>query len=129
MPIELPEDGTSKKVLVVDDEPEMARAIRRVLKNKGINVETAGDGFLAGACLESSPPDLVTLDINMPGLDGYEVLRFIRANHELKNVKVLIVSAGQEESLRRELSGLADDVILKPFENSDLVNKVMKLLE
>lgn len=118
----------TKRVLVVDDQPEMANAIRRVLKNKGINVETAGDGFLAGACLESAPPDLVTLDVNMPGLDGFEVLRYIRASSELKHIKVLIVSAGDENRLKKEVDGVADDVLSKPFENQELVDKVVRLL-
>ncbi|PCI46822.1 MAG: hypothetical protein COB51_06590 [Moraxellaceae bacterium] len=117
-----------KKVLVVDDQPEMAGAIRRVLRNKGIQVEIACDGFHAGACLESAPPDLVTLDIGMPGLGGYEVLRYIRASNELKGVKVLIISAEDETKLRRELNGIADDLLIKPFENKVLLEKVMSLL-
>ena len=119
------EPGT---VLVVEDNIEMAEAISRVLKREGYKVEVAHDGFVAGALLSTLSPSMITLDLKMPGLDGYGVLEFIRGREELKHHKVLVVSAESEEGLQRALDMGANAVVRKPFNNDELINAVKQLL-
>ena len=115
-------------ILIIEDQPEMAQAIRRVLKLAGYETNIASDGFHAGALLSSIKPALITLDLKMPGLDGFEVLDYIRSHPDLKHIKVLIVSAELDENLNRAIELGANDTLPKPFENSVLLAKVKSLV-
>ncbi|MCA9047336.1 MAG: response regulator [Planctomycetaceae bacterium] len=117
-----------RRVLVVDDEPHMARSIRRVLKNEGFDVKIAADGFRAGTYLGTFAPALVTLDLQMPGLTGYDVLSFIRQTEELCRVRILVISGMDEDNLKMALAEGADAVLAKPFDNEELLQKVNELL-
>ncbi|MCA9084389.1 MAG: response regulator [Planctomycetaceae bacterium] len=117
-----------RRVLVIDDEAHMARSIRRVLKNQGFECKIANDGFRAGTYLGTYAPALVTLDLQMPGLTGYDVLSFIRQTEELRRIRILVISGMDEASLRTAIDEGADAVLAKPFENSDLIAKVNELL-
>ena len=117
-----------RRVLVVDDESYMARSIRRVLKGEGFDVKIANDGFRAGTYLGTFAPALVTLDLQMPGLTGFDVLSFIRETEELRSVRILVVSGMDEASLNVALAEGADAVLQKPFDNSALLQKVHELL-
>ncbi len=100
-------------ILVVDDEPQLVRALRGYLEQAGYRVATAGDGPAALAQYKHEKPDLVLLDLNLPGLDGLEVARRLRT---LAEVPIIMVTARVEETDR--LVGLelgADDYITKPF--------------
>lgn len=120
--------GTNNRVLVIEDQPEMAAAIRRTLKRAGYDVEVAKDGFIAGTMLMRHNPALVTLDLKMPGMDGYQVLNFIREQEDHSQVKVLVVSAETREGLARAKTSGADDILPKPFDNSELLAKVSQLI-
>lgn len=120
--------GSNNHVLVIEDQPEMAAAIKRTLKRAGYAVEIAKDGFVAGTLLTRHKPALVTLDLKMPGIDGYEVLAFIRDHEEHNQVKVLVISAETKEGLNRALASGADDILSKPFDNSELLLKVSELI-
>lgn len=128
MPI--PEDllETRRSVLVIEDQQEMASAIRRVLLRQGYEVTVAENGFAAGTLLSSVKPALVTLDLKMPGMDGYQVLDYIRNHPDYSKTRVLVVSAENEEGLARAKSLGADDILPKPFSNEDLVAKVEELV-
>ncbi|GLS25631.1 response regulator [Marinibactrum halimedae] len=117
-----------RSVLVIEDQPEMAAAIRRVLKRAGYEVEVARDGFMAGTLLAQMKPSLVTLDLKMPGMDGFEVLRFIRSSDEFSQIKVLVVSAETQASLVRATETGANSVLSKPFRNEELLERVESLL-
>jgi excisionase family DNA binding protein len=115
-------------VLVIEDQPEMAAALRRVLMRHGFEVEVAKDGFHAGTLLSSLKPVLVTLDLKMPGMDGYQVLEFIRNHKDHADTKVLVISAENQEGLDRARALGANAVLPKPFDNDVLIQNVEALL-
>ncbi len=128
VPGELLSGVSNRRVLVVEDQPEMAAAIRRVLRRADYEVFVAEDGFTAGAQVAELKPAVVTLDLKMPGIDGYKVLGYIRENEDLKNTRVLVVSAELEANLQRALDEGADDVLPKPFEAEELLARVAALM-
>lgn len=113
-------------VLVVDDEPQLVKVLRGYLEQSGFRVVTAADGPGALAQFRRERPDLVLLDLNLPGLDGIDVTRRLRA---LSNVPLIMVTARVEETDR--LIGLelgADDYVTKPFSPREVVARVRAVL-
>jgi DNA-binding response OmpR family regulator len=113
-------------VLVVDDEPKIARLARDYLEHAGYAVLTAGDGPSAVQVARTRRPDLVVLDLGLPGLDGLEVLRSIRA---IGSTPVVVLTARDTEL--DKLLGLelgADDYVTKPFSPRELVARVRAVL-
>lgn len=115
------------RALIVDDEPRMAAAIARALRAAGFETHVASDGFEAGAELGTLAPELMTLDLRMPGLDGFRVLELVRGNPRLARVKILVVSALGPSELERARKAGADDCLEKPFENRLLLEKAQRL--
>jgi DNA-binding response OmpR family regulator len=109
-------------ILVVDDEPPIVRLVRAKLQADGYAVITAGSGEEALTVLEDERPDLVILDLMMPGIDGFETLRRIRTNHTVP-VIMLTARAGDVDKLRG-LTGGADDYVTKPFNPDELSARV-----
>ncbi|WP_299979597.1 response regulator [uncultured Pseudoteredinibacter sp.] len=128
VPEELRPLPASNKVLVVEDQLEMASAMRRVLRRAGYDVEVAADGFAAGLMLAQHQPSVVTLDIKMPGMDGYEVLKTMREQAVYKETKVLVVSAETAAGMQKALEFGANDILSKPFDNNELLDKVAALI-
>ena len=115
-----------RRVLVVDDEERMVRFIRLNLEHDGFHVDEAFNGTQALTKVRSNLPDLVLLDIMMPDIDGFEVLRIIR---ELSSVPVIMLTAkGEEDDRVRGLELGADDYITKPFSPRELVSRVRAVL-
>jgi two-component system KDP operon response regulator KdpE len=115
-----------RTVLVVDDEPRMVRFISMNLEMEGFRVVSAADGLEAVRVLVKEMPDLVLLDIMMPGIDGFETLRRIR---EVSQVPVIFLSVKGEEGDRvRGLDLGADDYITKPFSPRELVSRIRAVL-
>ncbi len=115
-----------KTVLVVDDEAKIIRLARDYLEHAGFAVLTAGDGRAALATVRSAKPDLVILDLGLPGLDGLDVTRAVRKD---SNVPIIMLTARGEES--DKLVGLelgADDYIVKPFSPKELVARARAVL-
>jgi two-component system alkaline phosphatase synthesis response regulator PhoP len=113
-------------VLVVDDEPKIVRQARDYLENSGFRVVSAGDGTTALALARHERPDLVVLDLNLPGVDGLDVCRALRRESD---VPIIMLTARVEETDR--LIGLelgADDYITKPFSPRELVARVRAVL-
>jgi len=109
-------------ILVVDDDQNLLRMVSRTLEMEGFQVLTAGDGESALALLEKDKPDLVLLDIMMPGLDGFEVLKRIR---QRSSVPVIMLTAKNEVTTVRDTIGLgADDYIRKPFSIVELLARI-----
>ena len=115
------------RVLIVDDDQGTAHAIQRVLRRAGFETQVAFDGFSAGALMESFAPDVMTLDLRMPGLGGLEVLGFVRSHPRLQGIKIVVVSGLPRARLDEALAKGADEVLDKPFENNILVEKVSRL--
>ena len=114
------------RVLVVDDDATVAEVVSRYLDREGFSVESVGDGALALARAAEDPPDLVVLDLMLPGLDGLEVCKRLR---ELAPIPVIMLTALGEESDR--IVGLdlgADDYVTKPFSPRELVARVKSVL-
>lgn len=115
-----------KTILVVDDEPKIVRTLNAYLKEAGFRVVTAGDGQLALFTFRHEKPDLILLDLMLPGMDGIEVCKRIR--HE-SGVPIIMVTARAEEVDR--LLGLelgADDYVVKPFSPREVVARVKAVL-
>jgi signal transduction histidine kinase len=116
-------------VLVVDDEPNNLEIIQGFLQLEGFNVVTAQDGQSALLSLPGSLPDLVLLDVLMPGLDGFEVCRRIKESPATAFVPVVIITAlqGAQDRLRGAAAG-ADEFLSKPFDHVELITRVKGLL-
>lgn len=130
MPEALVNEATSTvaRLLIIDDEPAFRAAIKRALYGKGYDITLANDGFQAGIKLIQLKPDLITLDLDMPGLNGFEVLNFIRQTPELAQLKVVVISGLAEVELEKAKANGADAVLTKPFENTTLSNVIADLL-
>lgn len=116
----------NRSILVVDDEERMARFIRLNLEHDGFQVIEAYRGMKAIQALRSDMPDLIILDVMLPDLDGFEVLRMIR---EISSVPVIMLTAkGEEDDRVRGLELGADDYITKPFSPRELVSRVRAVL-
>lgn len=128
MPVPVEFQKQSQRVLIVEDDLSMAKSIQRVLKRNGFETAIAPDGFKAGSMINTFNPAVVTLDLKMPGLSGYDVLKFIRSDDRFRHIKVLIVSAMPSKEIERAMTAGADDMLSKPFKNEVLVEKVSRLM-
>ena len=114
------------KVLVVDDEPTVREVVAGYLRRDGHEVSEAADGTIALELLDSDPPDLVVLDMMLPGVNGLDILRRVRASGD---IPVIMLTARAEESDR--VAGLelgADDYVVKPFSPRELAARVNGVL-
>jgi DNA-binding response OmpR family regulator len=118
-----------KRVLLVEDEAVQAELAQRVLERAGFSVQRAGDGPLALEALAADPlPDLVLLDVMLPKIDGFEVLKRIRADQRTRPVPVIMLTSFSRDldaARGRELG--ADDYIIKPLMETDFLRRVAKL--
>jgi DNA-binding response OmpR family regulator len=118
------------RIYVVDDEPDMVELLATVLKGEGHEVETYTDGRAALARVLEEPPELLLLDLMMPDLDGYELLKLLRLDSRGRHVVVLIVSARTGHRAQLETLQLgANAYIYKPFSPRELAMQVRQLLE
>lgn len=121
-----PADPAGATVLVVDDEPIVREIVATYLRREGYRALEAGDGLTARDLIERAQPALVVLDVMLPGIDGLELCRWIRARSE---VPVIMLTARGEEGERvRGLSVGADDYVVKPFSTPELMARVRALL-
>ncbi len=117
------------RVIVVEDDRDIAELIGRYLEKAGFAVELLGSGRAALPAIIERPPDLLVLDLMLPGMDGIEVCRAVRSHERTANVPIIMVTARAEESER--IAGLevgADDYIAKPFSPNELVARARALL-
>jgi two-component system response regulator ResD len=115
-------------ILVVDDEPTIAEVVARYLERAGYDVRTASDGPSAVAAAAERRPDLVVLDIMLPGLDGLEVMRRLHEDGELRTPVILLTAKGEESDRLVGLRRGADDYVVKPFSPRELVARVEAVL-
>jgi DNA-binding response OmpR family regulator len=118
-----------KEILIVDDEPSIVVPIQFLMEQQGYSVLIAENGHDALDMIYKYIPDLVLLDIMLPGIDGYEVCEIVRLNPKLRGVKVIFLTAkGREVEIAKGLALGADAYITKPFSNAELVAKVKTVL-
>jgi DNA-binding response OmpR family regulator len=115
-----------KRILVVDDDMNVRDVVRRYLEHAGYRVVVAGDGEQAVALAEQTDPDLVVLDLMLPGMDGYEVCRTLRQRSPVP--VVMLTARGEEDDRIAGLQLGADDYIAKPFSPRELVLRVTSVL-
>ena len=120
--------ATGKKVLIVDDEQQLALAIKIRLQSKGYQVTTASDGQQALALIEQESPDLVILDVLMPVLDGYSCLREINRRFGRGKIPIMILTARDRMKDLFELEGI-EDYIIKPFDHEDLLLRIDRVFK
>ena len=117
---------TGVKILVVDDEPSIREVVGLYLEEMGFDPTVVGDGHAALELIRTDPPDLLILDVMLPGVDGYEITRQVRANSA---IPIILLTARADEIDR--ILGLemgADDYVVKPFSPRELVSRVKAVL-
>ncbi|MEH2386003.1 MAG: hybrid sensor histidine kinase/response regulator [Nostoc sp.] len=122
------EDNKIFRILAVDDIQDNLILVEAILESEGYKIDLASDGIKALQKIEQSPPDLILLDVMMPGIDGYEVTRRIRKNPAISYIPILLITAFHESSVVEGLDAGADDFIRKPFDTDELLARVRSLL-
>jgi len=118
------------RVLVVDDDPMVTRLVRINLELENFEVEEAWDGKTAMRMMRDNRPDLLVLDIMMPQMDGWEILKLVREDEQLHDLPVVVLTAKvQEEDIARGWRMGADGYIVKPFNPVILADALRKVLE
>ena len=112
-------------VLVVDDEPNIVQSLEFLMTAAGFEVRIARDGDAALAAVAEQVPDIVLLDVMIPGRDGYEVCRELRANPDWQAIRIIMLTArGRQSERQRGIDLGADAYVTKPFSTRDLVEQV-----
>ena len=120
----------SASILVADDEPNIVLSLEFLLKQAGFRVRTVSDGEAALAAIAQEPPDLVLLDVMIPGRDGYAVCQEIRSNPAWRDMRIIMLTAkGGDIQREKGLSLGADEYVTKPFSTRELVERVRRLLD
>jgi CheY-like chemotaxis protein len=115
-------------ILIVEDHPTMREAMRLVLEHEGFEINVAADGQSALAMARSDPPDLMFLDMNLPGASGADILRELKADPQTSAIRVIVITAVGEEGRQFALSLGADEYFTKPFSPLALLRTVERVL-
>lgn len=120
-----------KKILIVDDEPDIVETLQFRLEKEGYQVITANDGVEALELAHLEKPDLITLDIVLPKMDGYQVCRALKESgkEEFSKIPVILITAKVQlvDEKIQAVSG-ADDFVVKPFDAEDILSKIKNFL-
>lgn len=116
-------------ILVVDDLPDNYILLQTVLEAEGYQVEVANSGYAALESIASHPPDLVLLDVMMPGMNGFEVTRRIRQNSSTPFIPILLVTGYSEPTPADGFEVGADGFVRKPIDFDELLNRIRAILQ
>ncbi|MGD8366992.1 MAG: response regulator [Desulfobacterales bacterium] len=118
------------KILIVDDEPNIVVPLQFLMEQNGFDVRIADTGETAIDLITRFRPDLILLDIMLPGVNGLEVCQMLREDTALKKTKIILVSAlGRDVDIAKGMAMGADAYITKPFSNREIVTRVKELLK
>jgi DNA-binding response OmpR family regulator len=118
-----------KKILIIEDELDFCAAVKLLLESNGYSVIQARDGLTGLMMARKEHPDLVLLDLLLPKLDGFKILRFLKFDDKYKKIPIIIISAmASMQSRNQGLELGADDYLIKPFKSEDLLNSIKKFL-
>jgi DNA-binding response OmpR family regulator len=118
------------RILIADDDAFIRRPLEWILAQEGFDPETASDGDECMETLRSNPPDLLILDVMMPGLDGFEICRRMKDDPKLRQIPVVLLSArGREHDRERGMALGAAEYMTKPYSPTDLMQRIRGLLE
>jgi CheY-like chemotaxis protein len=115
-------------ILIVEDHPTMREAMRLVLEHEGFEINAAADGQSALAMARSDPPDVMFLDMNLPGASGADILQELKSDPETAPIRVIVITAVGEEGREFALSLGADEYFTKPFSPLALLRTVERVL-
>ncbi len=119
----------SIKILIVDDEPNIVVPLEFLMEQAGYEVTVAHSGEAALEIIPKYRPDLILLDIMLPGIDGYEVCEIVRLNRDWQNIRIIFLTAkGREADMAKGMFLGADAYITKPFSNVQVMRRVKDLL-
>lgn len=119
----------SHRIVLAEDDPQIARLTSFKLEKEGFEVIWEKDGGAAFESIKSNLPDLVLLDIMMPVMNGYQVLKKMKEDDEIKNIPVIMLTAkGQERDVVTGIEMGAEDYIVKPFRPAELTARIKKIL-
>lgn len=120
----------AKKILVVDDEESLRELAKAILEPENFEIITASDGAECLEKLKTLKPDLILLDMMMPGMSGRETCEKIRENPKTKGLKVIFLTVAKFSEAGKDILKKMNvsDYITKPFENADLVRRIKKVL-
>ncbi len=122
--------GNGKTILVVDDEPFILKSLTFILKKGDFEVLEARDGEEAMAMIEQHKPSLVFLDVMMPKMNGYDVIRKVRADQSLEEVFIVLLTAkGQETDRVQGMNAGANDYLTKPFSPSRILQVAREIMD
>jgi len=124
------EENAAKRILCIEDDPEMIDLIRLILVRRGFEVLGASGGNAGIKAVREQLPDLVLLDLMMPDMDGWEVYQQMKANESTRNIPVVVVTA-KAQNIDKVLGlhiAKVDDYISKPFSPQELLNSVEKII-
>ena len=121
---------SSKRIFIIDDESDLTDLLRYQLKREGFKVEARNDPFAALSAARDFGPDLIVLDVMMPDMDGFQLLRMFRSDNLLSEIPVVMLTAraGVEDRIKGLESG-ADDYLGKPFDAKELVLRIRVILK
>jgi CheY-like chemotaxis protein len=115
-------------ILIVEDHPTMREAMRLVLEHEGFEIKAAADGQSALAMARDEPPDLMFLDMNLPGASGADILQELKSDPQTAPIRVIVITAVGEEGREFALSLGADEYFTKPFSPLALLRTVERVL-
>ncbi|TET43677.1 response regulator [Candidatus Aerophobetes bacterium] len=119
----------TKRIVLAEDEPQIAKLVEFKLKKEGYQVTWKENGEEALEAIKRERPDLILLDIMMPVMDGYEVLRQIKEDEKLRDIPVIMLTArAQERDVVKGIDSGAEDYITKPFHPAELLVRVKRIL-
>lgn len=120
----------TRRVLIVEDEKNIVESLTFLLKRAGFAIDAVMDGTAALQRIGDDPPDVVILDVNLPGTDGFDILRAVRSAPGTRDLPVVMLTARMQQQDRRMAEDIgATEFIAKPFSNAHVVDTVKRLID